>query len=309
MRTDEDVTESEFLARPTLWRWRRAAPDSDYRATNLAILRGNGMARRRGHGARCRHKGREPQRRLPGYRRRGRFPRTRPCTAGSVSLRHDLRARTRHTKFARGYKAGGFNIGSQGLPADKRSFVAESLQNLELGMRASNEDASLAGDIAFFYMRRYDQQVPAGEQLEPGNPLSFVLYTDNAASGENYGLGGDAGVAPERPHYCSTCVRRCSRPGISATFSTIATSTVANRRTRRSTSTTWASNTPTRVAWYARVGFCRTRRFLFRRVARRTRAGANADPSQDRLRRRTVARGSLGTKPVRQVLFAAPASS
>ena len=37
-------------------------------------------------------------------------------------------------------------------------------------------------------MRRYDQQVPAGEQLEPGDPLSFVLYTDNAASGENYGL-------------------------------------------------------------------------------------------------------------------------
>jgi hypothetical protein len=30
--------------------------------------------------------------------------------------------------------------------------------------------------------------VPTGEQLEPGNPLSFVLFTDNAARGENYGL-------------------------------------------------------------------------------------------------------------------------
>jgi outer membrane receptor protein involved in Fe transport len=37
-------------------------------------------------------------------------------------------------------------------------------------------------------MRRQDQQVQTGEQLEPGNPLSFVLYTDNAASGENYGV-------------------------------------------------------------------------------------------------------------------------
>ena len=116
---------------------------------------------------------------------------------GSVSLRHDFSARTQgYVKFARGYKAGGFNIGSQ-VPADKRSFVAESLQNLELGMRASNEDASLAGDIALFYMRRYDQQVPAGEQLEPGNPLSFVLYTDNAASGENYGLEATLAMAPD----------------------------------------------------------------------------------------------------------------
>ena len=37
-------------------------------------------------------------------------------------------------------------------------------------------------------MRREDQQVQTGEQLEPGNPLSFVLYTDNAANGENYGV-------------------------------------------------------------------------------------------------------------------------
>ncbi len=39
-------------------------------------------------------------------------------------------------------------------------------------------------------MRRNDQQVPTGEQLEQGNPLSFVLYTDNAARGENFGLEG-----------------------------------------------------------------------------------------------------------------------
>jgi outer membrane receptor protein involved in Fe transport len=57
-----------------------------------------------------------------------------------------------------------------------------------LGARASNADDSLSGDVALFYMRRKDQQVPTGEQLEPGNPLSFVLFTDNAARGENYGV-------------------------------------------------------------------------------------------------------------------------
>jgi outer membrane receptor protein involved in Fe transport len=37
-------------------------------------------------------------------------------------------------------------------------------------------------------MRRKDQQVPTGEQIVLGDPLSFVLYTDNAARGENYGV-------------------------------------------------------------------------------------------------------------------------
>jgi outer membrane receptor protein involved in Fe transport len=39
-------------------------------------------------------------------------------------------------------------------------------------------------------MRRFDQQVQSGEQLVPGNPLTFVQYTDNAARGENYGFEG-----------------------------------------------------------------------------------------------------------------------
>jgi outer membrane receptor protein involved in Fe transport len=76
------------------------------------------------------------------------------------------------------------------VPPAKRSFEAETLHNFELGLRAANTDRSLSGDVALFYMRRNDQQVPTGEQLEEGNPLSFVLYTDNAARGENYGLEG-----------------------------------------------------------------------------------------------------------------------
>ena len=53
-------------------------------------------------------------------------------------------------------------------------------------------------------MRRHDQQVPTGEQLEPGDPLSFVLYTDNAARGENYGVEGTLRWQPIHRAACST---------------------------------------------------------------------------------------------------------
>ena len=60
---------------------------------------------------------------------------------GSLSLRHALGERsTAYVTLARGYKAGGFNIGDA-VPADRRSFDAEVLHNLELGLRATNADA------------------------------------------------------------------------------------------------------------------------------------------------------------------------
>ena len=52
-------------------------------------------------------------------------------------------------------------------------------------------------DVALFYMRRYDQQVPTGVQLVPGDPLTFVQYTDNAAGGRNYGCRKHAGLAAD----------------------------------------------------------------------------------------------------------------
>jgi len=109
---------------------------------------------------------------------------------GSLSLRHEFGdRRTAYVTLARGYKAGGFNIGAD-VPAGKRTFDGETLHNLEVGFRGSSAHGTLGGDLALFYMRREDQQVPTGEQLVPGDPLSFVLYTDNAASGENYGIEG-----------------------------------------------------------------------------------------------------------------------
>jgi iron complex outermembrane recepter protein len=107
---------------------------------------------------------------------------------GSLSLRREIGERTNaYVRFARGYKAGGFNIGAL-VPEDRRTFDTETLHSLELGLRSSNADDSLAGDVSLFYMRRKDQQVPTGEQTVLGDPLSFVLYNDNAARGENYGV-------------------------------------------------------------------------------------------------------------------------
>jgi iron complex outermembrane recepter protein len=109
---------------------------------------------------------------------------------GSLSLRHELaRGGSLYARLARGYKAGGFNIGAN-LPPGTTTFDTETLNNLELGWRHANDSGSLAGDVALFYMRRVDQQVPITEQLNPNDPLSFVLYTANAARGENYGLEG-----------------------------------------------------------------------------------------------------------------------
>jgi len=186
LRTDEDVTERNAWRDQTFGDG-ESRMDSDYRATNFAIY---GEMEWRVADATVLAVGVRGENRTADYHDTdgAAFSPDEDMYGGSVSLRHDFSDRTQgYAKFARGYKAGGFNIGSQ-VPEDKRSFVAESLHNFELGLRASREDGTLAGDLALFYMRRYDQQVPTGEQLVPGDPLSFVLYTDNAASGENYGL-------------------------------------------------------------------------------------------------------------------------
>ena len=75
------------------------------------------------------------------------------------------------------------------VPADRRTFGAEYLWNLETGVKTL-----LGGRTRVDARRRCstcaarDQQVSTSFQLEPGDPLTFVFFTDNAARGENYGL-------------------------------------------------------------------------------------------------------------------------
>jgi iron complex outermembrane recepter protein len=188
LRTDEDVQQHDIyhdqnpqIGDGDLLR------SSDYRATNLAAY---GELEWRLGEATVLSAGARVERRSADYSDTAgaAFSPDESMYGGSLTLSHAIGERTNtYLKFARGYKAGGFNIGAA-VPVDRRTFDTEVLHSLEVGLRAANADDSLDGDVALFYMRRKDQQVPTGEQLDPENPLSFTLYTDNAARGENYGV-------------------------------------------------------------------------------------------------------------------------
>lgn len=94
--------------------------------------------------------------------------------------------RSAYLTLARGYKAGGFNLGAL-IPEGRRLFAPEFLRSAELGVRAPFGAGRGSLDAALFYMRRSDQQVSTSAQLDPGDPLSFIFLTDNAAEGENWG--------------------------------------------------------------------------------------------------------------------------
>jgi iron complex outermembrane receptor protein len=89
--------------------------------------------------------------------------------------------------LARGYKGGGFNIGSQIL-SEQRSFGPESLWSLESGFKYLPVGSPAQWTADVFYMRRHDMQVYLSEQLQPNNPLDYVFFTQNASQGENFGL-------------------------------------------------------------------------------------------------------------------------
>ncbi len=184
LRTDEDVEQLDT--------WEdsfgpgEAHMASEYRATNLAAY---GELEWRVGEATVVSAGLRGERRGADYEdtNGAAFSPEETMFGGSLSVRHVLALGTVYSRLARGYKAGGFNIGAD-VPGESRTFDTETLDSFELGWRGANAGATVATDVALFYMRRKDQQVPTGEQLVPGDPLSFVLYTDNAARGENYGV-------------------------------------------------------------------------------------------------------------------------
>jgi outer membrane receptor protein involved in Fe transport len=185
LRTDEQVTQRDAW-RDLLFGDGEARLDSDYSATNLALY---GELEWRLARATVLSIGLRGENRSADYQDSygTAFSPDETMYGGSINLRQDFNERTSgYLTLARGYKAGGFNIGAE-VPETRRSFDAEVLHNFEAGLRMTR-DENLSGEIALFYMRRDDQQVQSGEQLEPGNPLTFVLYTDNAAQGENFGL-------------------------------------------------------------------------------------------------------------------------
>lgn len=104
----------------------------------------------------------------------------------SLEYRRDEQ-RSIYVSLSRGYKAGGFNIGAL-IPADRREFDAELLHSIEVGTKYEDAQRGLRYDLAVFHMRRRAQQVSTSAQLDPGDPLSFIYLTDNAARGVNEGI-------------------------------------------------------------------------------------------------------------------------
>jgi iron complex outermembrane receptor protein len=188
LRTDEDA-EQHDVWRDKLYGDGATTFASDYRATNLAAY---GELEWRLGADNVLAVGARGERRSADYDDTdgAHFSPDETMFGGSLSLRHEFDAlRSAYVTLARGYKAGGFNIGAD-VPDDKRTFDGETLHNLEVGFRSASDSGNVSGDVALFYMRREHQQVPTGVQLVVGDPLTFVLYTDNAASGENCGVEG-----------------------------------------------------------------------------------------------------------------------
>ena len=92
---------------------------------------------------------------------------------------------TPYASLSRGYKAGGFNLGS--VPADRLAFSPEYLWNFEVGAKQSWLEGRLYADTTLFYSSRRNIQVRTGDQLVKGDPSTFVFFTDNASSGYNTG--------------------------------------------------------------------------------------------------------------------------
>jgi outer membrane receptor protein involved in Fe transport len=110
----------------------------------------------------------------------------------TATLRYALQSSVSlYASVGRGYKAGGFNIGAA-IPDERREFDAERLESVELGINGRSSDGRFDGSVAVFSMRRADQQVESSVQLVPGDPLTFVFFTDNAARGENAGIEAQA---------------------------------------------------------------------------------------------------------------------
>jgi outer membrane receptor protein involved in Fe transport len=109
---------------------------------------------------------------------------------GELTLSHDLSDDvTGFVSLSKGYKAGGFNLGL--VPEGRRNFGEERLVTFETGVKALLAEDALSINASVFYSQRDEQQVRTSLQLVPGDPASFVFFTDNAATGKTLGLEAD----------------------------------------------------------------------------------------------------------------------
>ena len=109
---------------------------------------------------------------------------------GELTLQHQLDSGAMvYLALSQGYKAGGINLGN--VPPERRQFDSEQLLSLEAGLKTTALDGALQLNVAAFVNRHREQQVRSSFQLVPGDPTTFVFFTDNAAEGESVGLEAD----------------------------------------------------------------------------------------------------------------------
>ncbi len=92
-----------------------------------------------------------------------------------------------YVSLSRGYKGGGFNL-DPALPTALREYGPEQLWNLEAGLKGHSPSQALWMSFTVFHSQRRNMQVSTSRQLDPNDPLTFVFFTANAASGTNQGL-------------------------------------------------------------------------------------------------------------------------
>ena len=110
---------------------------------------------------------------------------------GQISLNHEISdSLNSYITLARGYKAGGFNL-SLSVPDNLREYEPESLLSLETGFKGYFMDYQLQWNLSAFYSKRKDMQISTSRQTDPSDPLTFVFFTGNAATGSNYGIETD----------------------------------------------------------------------------------------------------------------------
>jgi outer membrane receptor protein involved in Fe transport len=113
---------------------------------------------------------------------------------GELSLTHRIGdTHVLWATLARGYRAGGFNIGTT-VPDDRQQFTDEYLWSAETGWKGEAGGGRRRADVNLYYMRREHPQVSTSLQTDPEDPLTFMFLTDNAGSGEAWGLESSAAV-------------------------------------------------------------------------------------------------------------------
>jgi outer membrane receptor protein involved in Fe transport len=113
---------------------------------------------------------------------------------GELTLRRAFTPDTSaYARIARGYKAGNVNPSLAGFSdADfpgingRLQVDPEYLYNYELGADLTRD--RWRARAAVFHQQRYDLQVRTPAQLVPGDPTTFVFFTDNAERGYSRGL-------------------------------------------------------------------------------------------------------------------------